>query len=221
MAIQTITCADGHAFEAEVYRTPPERCPEHRKEHKRKMARARHLANHAPVTGQPVTLVCWAGHEWEWPRRKGERPKACPEHDAERKREYFARQNRKYHAENAEAIAARKRAYRATPEGAETVRAASRRRRARRAGAATDGTDPTWQKVAERDGLECSYCPVTCDPTDFEYITRVNGTPHMVCGPTYPTLDHVIPLISGGAHSMDNAALACYRCNSEKNRQLL
>jgi 5-methylcytosine-specific restriction endonuclease McrA len=219
MATETLTCAEGHQFEAEVYRTPPERCPEHKRLRRLELQRARTRA--ASPAGKPLTLTCWAGHEWEWPRKKGERPKACPAHDQDRKREYFAQQSRKYHAENVEAIAARKRAYRATPEGAEVVRAAAGRRRAREADASTDGTDPTWRKVAERDGLECSYCPVTCDPTDFEYITRVNGTPHMVCGSTYPTLDHVIPLISGGAHSMDNAALACYRCNSEKNRQLL
>lgn len=173
------------------------------------------------VTGQPLTLVCWSGHEWDWPRKKGQRPKACPAHDQDRKRAYFAEQSRRYHAENADRIAARKAAYRQTPEGAEVTRAGTRRRRARLRGAPEVDPTLTWQKVADRDGMECAYCPTVCDPQDYRPMVRRNGSPHKAPGPTYPTLDHVVPLIAGGAHTMGNAVLACSKCNSEKRELVI
>ena len=35
-------------------------------------------------------------------------------------------------------------------------------------------------------------------------------------GPTYPTLDHIIPLAKGGTHTWNNVQCACAMCNSEK-----
>jgi 5-methylcytosine-specific restriction endonuclease McrA len=36
-----------------------------------------------------------------------------------------------------------------------------------------------------------------------------------------PTLDHVIPQSEGGSHEAENLVVACYRCNSERNFDLL
>jgi 5-methylcytosine-specific restriction endonuclease McrA len=80
--------------------------------------------------------------------------------------------------------------------------------RARKAGAAADGTNPTWRTVAERDGMNCTYCGVL--------TVEKHGDRRL-----WPTMDHVIPLSKGGAHSMDNAVLACWSCNTSKgNREV-
>lgn len=65
-----------------------------------------------------------------------------------------------------------------------------------------------WQKVARRDGMECSICGEPCDPNDL----RWNGTR----GPLYPSLDHVLARANGGADSPDNYRLAHIICNSIK-----
>lgn len=59
--------------------------------------------------------------------------------------------------------------------------------------------------VLERDGWHCYICGV--------------DTPKILRG-TYeanaPELDHVVALANGGAHSTDNTACACRRCNNMK-----
>jgi 5-methylcytosine-specific restriction endonuclease McrA len=59
-------------------------------------------------------------------------------------------------------------------------------------------------------------------------ILRENGGSCYLCGvltdgsldsndPIYPTVDHVVPLASGGTHTEDNARCCCRRCNTRKN----
>lgn len=55
------------------------------------------------------------------------------------------------------------------------------------------------QQVFDRDGLECSYCGSTDNPT----------------------VDHIVPLIRGGSNDMDNLTPACRSCNSSKGDKLL
>jgi hypothetical protein len=70
----------------------------------------------------------------------------------------------------------------------------------------------TWRAVAARDGLSCAYCGILTDIGDREWNTY---------GPTHPTLDHVVPLASGGNHTFDNACLACGECNLSKSNKTL
>ena len=68
-----------------------------------------------------------------------------------------------------------------------------------------------WKRVAKRDGMRCAICGGICDPNDL-YIK--NG--YKICGPNYPTLDHIIALADGGSHTPDNFQLAHHYCNSKK-----
>lgn len=67
--------------------------------------------------------------------------------------------------------------------------------------------------VIERDNGICYLCGCKTDKADSWY--DVNG--YFVCGDTYPTRDHVIPIAKGGTHTWDNVRLACRKCNSIKN----
>jgi hypothetical protein len=55
-------------------------------------------------------------------------------------------------------------------------------------------------KVRERANFLCEYCH-TCET--WQYVPF--------------TVDHVIPLLEGGATNEDNLALACFHCNRQKS----
>lgn len=63
----------------------------------------------------------------------------------------------------------------------------------------------TLREVAERDGWRCHLCRQKVP--DREYRARDRD----------PTLDHLIPVSAGGAHTLDNVALAHNRCNWERS----
>lgn len=58
--------------------------------------------------------------------------------------------------------------------------------------------------LIERDGLICNMCGIECSTEDDAWGTY---------GPTYPTLDHIVPLSKGGSHTWDNVQLLCGNCN--------
>jgi 5-methylcytosine-specific restriction endonuclease McrA len=57
--------------------------------------------------------------------------------------------------------------------------------------------------LMNRDGPSCALCGNFVDISTTERRWR-------------PSVDHVIPLSKGGAHTLDNLQLAHYRCNSSK-----
>lgn len=63
----------------------------------------------------------------------------------------------------------------------------------------------------DRDKGICHLCGAKCDLDDKEEIDGV-----IICGNSYPSIDHVIPLANGGLHSWDNVKLAHRLCNSIK-----
>lgn len=65
----------------------------------------------------------------------------------------------------------------------------------------------TRKAVIERDGNVCKICGKTCNENDRRWGTL---------GPDFPTVDHIIPLAAGGAHSWNNVQCACASCNSYK-----
>lgn len=73
-------------------------------------------------------------------------------------------------------------------------------RRRARLGAREGAADPLLEQVAERDEWVCHLCRNTLGP-----VTRENWS-----------LEHVVPLAAGGAHSPENVALAHHRCNTLK-----
>lgn len=71
-------------------------------------------------------------------------------------------------------------------------------------------------KLYSRDNGICYICGCSCDFDDYEIIDGA-----FVVGPSYPTVEHVIPLCRGGDDSWENVKLACHKCNSAKSRKSL
>lgn len=63
--------------------------------------------------------------------------------------------------------------------------------------------------IITRDRRACYLCGDVLDP--------MHKRPH----PKAITLDHVVPLSRGGAHTADNLRVACYSCNMRKNTKML
>ena len=85
------------------------------------------------------------------------------------------------------------------------------RRRCRGYGVFYDNTI-TNDAVFMRDGYICQICGKPCDTTDKSW----GG-----CGPMSPSVDHIIPLVSGGTHTWDNVQCAHVICNSYKRDQVV
>lgn len=84
---------------------------------------------------------------------------------------------------------------------AKRVQGRSERHRRRQAMAASPETFTTRQ-IAERDGWTCHICGGSVP--DQPWSNAADD----------PTLDHLVPLSAGGAHTMANVALAHFLCNS-------
>lgn len=77
------------------------------------------------------------------------------------------------------------------------------RRRAAKFGSVYEAVNK--RKVFERDGWQCYLCGVSTPK-------HLSGTKE----PNAPELEHVIPLVLGGAHSYENVRCACHKCNRAK-----
>lgn len=75
----------------------------------------------------------------------------------------------------------------------------------------------TLDALIERDGGVCYLCGCTTSKADSWHDENGN----FICGETYPTRDHVIPIAKGGTHTWDNVKLACMKCNSTKGATIL
>lgn len=69
----------------------------------------------------------------------------------------------------------------------------------------------TLDKLIKKFGLTCSLCGEKCDTND--YVKRDGA---FVYGDSYPSIDHIIPMVKGGCHTWDNVQVAHRRCNSVK-----
>ena len=69
----------------------------------------------------------------------------------------------------------------------------------------------TLKAVIERDRGVCQICGGRVNTED-----KING--HI--GRLYPTIDHIVPLSKGGAHTWDNVQLAHLCCNAGKKDSL-
>lgn len=68
------------------------------------------------------------------------------------------------------------------------------------------------REIYDRDRGRCYICGGRTDWSDYRIV---NG--FKVCGPRYPSRDHVIALHNGGTHTRDNIRLACWECNTLKS----
>lgn len=85
------------------------------------------------------------------------------------------------------------------------------RRRHKIEGATVDRGINLEQLYLMDDG-RCYLCGGRCDWNDKE--VRSTGT--VICGNSYPSIDHVVPLSVGGKHEWSNVRLAHRICNSRK-----
>lgn len=84
-------------------------------------------------------------------------------------------------------------------------------RRARKYGAAYDASI-TLKKLIVAKGLRCAICGGMCDLNDHSWTDYA--------GPTYPSIDHIIPMSKGGSHTWDNVQVAHMICNSRKGDKI-
>ena len=76
----------------------------------------------------------------------------------------------------------------------------------------SSGVGVSLEKLIERDGNTCYICGGKCDKDDFKVV---EGS--FIAGPSYPSVDHVVPLCEGGENSPSNARLAHCLCNALKS----
>ena len=72
--------------------------------------------------------------------------------------------------------------------------------------------DISLETLYKRDEGICYICGGSCDFDDHQ---RTDG--HFICGPNYPSIDHIVPLARGGMHAWDNVKLAHHLCNARKS----
>ena len=71
--------------------------------------------------------------------------------------------------------------------------------------------DITLEALYRRDSGVCYLCGEPCDWDD-----KTDKT----VGPTYPSIDHMVPISRGGLHSWANVKLAHFECNWKKSDDL-
>lgn len=71
--------------------------------------------------------------------------------------------------------------------------------------------DISLEKLFIRDDGTCYLCGKSCDWNDYEMRNGIK-----ICGKTYPSIDHVVPLARGGKHQWENVRLAHWMCNVNK-----
>lgn len=76
--------------------------------------------------------------------------------------------------------------------------------------------DITVQKLAKRDHDKCQLCGLPVDWNDKHKTDKA-----VICGDMYPSIDHIIPISSGGLHAWDNVQLAHRICNTRKGNKVV
>ncbi len=103
--------------------------------------------------------------------------------------------NAEYYHANREAILAKHAKYRATPRGRQIIRCLNQRHRAAKEAVENTLTKEEWDNILAYYRNRCAYCG--------EDMVRI-------------TMDHIVPVSKGGAHSASNVVPSCTPCNSSK-----
>lgn len=143
--------------------------------------------------------ACWK--EYKHARRQGrdgEIERAyCKTYYLERK-QYFREKRQRWYRQNKEHQREHYRAWRRTPIGRAAMLRGTNARRIRLAQVVNDLTNKQLADLLGR-AKRCAYCK--------RPFTKQR----------YKTIDHVIPLSKGGAHTLSNLTVACKSCNSSKH----
>jgi 5-methylcytosine-specific restriction endonuclease McrA len=128
----------------------------------------------------------------------------------EQHREELARKQRAYVAANREVVLGKKRAYGNLPETRARVREKSREwRQANR-----------WKRNEAQRVRRARKKGVLAERLPEWFVQQHCGDPCYYCGaPNADTWDHMIPLVRGGPHTLENLVRACRPCNSQKHTQ--
>lgn len=59
----------------------------------------------------------------------------------------------------------------------------------------------------------CQNCGIRTSYNDFKYIKK-EDIQYKQLGPTFPTVEHIVPRCMGGSSNIDNLTLYCHRCNN-------
>lgn len=105
----------------------------------------------------------------------------------------------------------KKYAFRESAKRSHKGRRDSHRHRAKKWGCKYDSSI-TLKKLVGREGLRCSICGGMCDWNDRTWSKY--------SGPTYPSIDHIVPMSKGGGHTWNNVQVAHIICNSEKGNEV-
>lgn len=143
---------------------------------------------------------------------------------AQRNSEYLAAKSKKYRLENKERLATSAIAWRK----ANKVRIAKANKEWREKNLVTKKvTDANWwrnnpDKIKARNAARrarkkaaSTYLVTSKD------IKKIMSKPCFYCGHKSSHLDHVVPLIKGGSHSIGNLVAACQFCNLSKGKKFL
>ena len=114
---------------------------------------------------------------------------------------------KRWRAENPDRVKARRREW--TKNHPEKSREYENRRRSKKKTTVVDDA-VTHSALKERYGILCMYCG---EEMEFTVCKEYN--------PRKATLDHIVPIDSGGDHTFDNAVLCCLECNITKNNKSL
>lgn len=76
--------------------------------------------------------------------------------------------------------------------------------------------DINVERLALRDNNICKICG---KPVNWNDKREINGL--VLCGNSYPSIDHIKPVSKGGLHSWDNVQLAHRLCNALKSNKVV
>ena len=76
--------------------------------------------------------------------------------------------------------------------------------------------DISLEKLIKRDNNTCHICGGKCNQKDYKTIDN-----NFIVGKDYPSIDHMIPVSKGGAHTWDNIKLSHHYCNTIKNNKMI
>lgn len=77
--------------------------------------------------------------------------------------------------------------------------------------------DISLQKVDKIFNHRCALCGEEVNWNDYS----IDQDGNFIAGPSYPSMDHIVPLSQGGMHEWNNIQLAHFKCNAVKGDKIL
>ena len=161
--------------------------------------------------------------EEEKKERKRLNAKKWREENRERHREYqrnyrlehreeCAARNKQWDLEHPELVASYKKKYTVTHPGANNESSANWRK-----------THPEHKRILTRQRrAKIREAEGTISTAEWVSVLEKYGPNCLCCGETKPlTMDHVVPIDCGGAHTIDNVQPLCLSCNSSKGTKTI